>query len=167
MITDVAKDRARRESGTYGPLGALRHPSRILRHSAPSESQSNIEGLQRGEVRSVTCFLQGSSDPYPLHLKQGTLLLSGNRATWKPYWNLKRRRPLRIEGEFQAVTTRAADRRESEVVKTGGGGRALGMILVPTFVVVTCTTPTLSVDFVVPSADETLVADFFKSTTSR
>jgi hypothetical protein len=48
------------------------------------------------------------------------------------------------------------------VVKTGGGGKALGMILVPTFVVVTCATPALSVDFVVSSTDEPLVTHYFK-----
>ncbi len=162
MIAEVAKNAAHRAAGTYGVLQVLRHPSRMFRTAPPSDSDADIEAVQRANGRSVSCFLRGSSDPYPVNLKHGTLLLAGDRATWKPYWHLRRRPPLRIDEAFDTVTTRAADRRESGVVKTGGGGKALGMILVPTFVVVTCATPALSVDFVVSSTDEPLVTHYFK-----
>jgi hypothetical protein len=112
----------------------------------------------------VTCYLRGSSDPYPVRLKQGTLLLSGEGATWKPDGRLKRRPSVPMDREFDTITTRSADRRESEVVRTGAGGKALGLILVPPFVVVTCATPALSVDFVVSPTAEPLVVHFFKMT---
>ncbi len=113
MIAEVAKNQVRRAAGTYGALQVLRHPSRMFRTAPPSDNQSDIEAVQRGKAIGVTCYLRGSSDPYPLDLKQGTLLLAGDRATWKPYWHLRRRPPLRIDTGFDTVTTRAADRRES------------------------------------------------------
>jgi hypothetical protein len=165
-IAEVARSEVRRAAGTYGALQMLRHPSRMFWTAPPSDSQSDIEAVQTGKARTMTCFLRGSSDPYPINLKQGTLLLAGDRATWKPYWHFRRRPLLRINTGFDTVTTRAADRRESEVVKTGGGGRALGVILVPTFIVVTCANPALSVDFVVSSSDGPLVVHFFKTMAS-
>jgi hypothetical protein len=40
------------------------------------------------------------------------------------------------------------------------GGTALGVVAVPAFMVVTCRTPSGPLDFVVPAADEPLVAAF-------
>jgi hypothetical protein len=62
---------------------------------------------------------------------------------------------LLVEG----VTTRPADSREPNVKK---GGTALGVVQVPTFVVVTCTGSAGSLDLVVPSADEPLVSTYFR-----
>jgi len=42
------------------------------------------------------------------------------------------------------------------------GGKALGVVEVPAFVVVTCTGSSGALDLVVPSADEPLVSTYFR-----
>jgi len=147
-----------KSAGTYGFLDVLRHPSRILRPATPAEGESDIEALRRGESRRVSCFLRGTFGPYPRRLKQGSLELSGLGATWRPFWSF-RRTLLSIDIEVASVDTRPADHREPRVNK---GGKAFGVVGIPTFVVVTCSTPSGSLDLVVPSADLPLVAGFFR-----
>jgi len=144
-----------RAAGTYGFLGVLRHPSRILR--APAADAADIDAVRRGEARRVSCFLRGTVDPYPRRLKQGSLVLDGDHAAWTPFWSL-RRKPLEVKMEVQSVETRPADQREPNVKK---GGKAYGVVQIPTFLVVTCQAASASVDFVVPAADERLVRSFF------
>jgi hypothetical protein len=66
---------------------------------------------------------------------------------------------LEIEFQIDGVVTRPADERESNVKK---GGKAFGVVEIPAFVVVTCTGPVGTLDFVVPSADEPLVVGYFR-----
>jgi len=66
---------------------------------------------------------------------------------------------MRVDVHAAAVHTRLADQREPRVKKGGG---ALG-VDVPFFRVVTCEVADGSIDFVVPSADEPIVAGYFKS----
>jgi hypothetical protein len=57
-----------------------------------------------------------------------------------------------------SVESRPADHREPNVKKAGS---AFGVVQVPTFVVVSCVTPSGGVDFVVSTTDEPLVKTFF------
>jgi hypothetical protein len=156
----VAKsDRPRKAVGTYGFLDVLRRPSLMFRPPDPSTSQSDIEAIRGGSARVVACFLRGSFAPYPRRLTQGTLVLSASSATWKPYFGFSRR-PLNVEVEAKSVTTRPADYREPGVKK---GGQAYGAVTVPTFMVVTGSGPSGSLDFVVPSADVPLVTSWLSN----
>ena len=61
--------------------------------------------------------------------------------------------------KVEQVTTRPADSREPNVKR---GGKALGVVEVPSFVVVTCTGSSGALVLVVPSADEPLVSTYFR-----
>ena len=135
----------------------LRHPSRLFTSAGSSEGIGDLDAVRSGEGRSVSCFLRGQVDPYPRRLKQGTLILQGTQAAWTPYWSL-RRTPMRLDLDVLSVQSRPADHREPNVKK---GGTAFAVVQVPTFVVVSCTTPSGDVDCVVPAADEPLVKAFF------
>lgn len=112
----------------------------------------------------MSCFLRGDVSHYPQRLKQGSLVLSGTEASWTPFWSI-RRHPLAIQLVVKAVESRHADNRERFRVKKGG--KAYGVVEIPTFYVVTCRTDVGSVDFVVPHADEPLVRGFFTDRTAR
>lgn len=83
--------------------------------------------------------------------------MQGTQASWTPYWSL-RRRPWTLDLKVVSVDSRPADDREPNVKK---GGTALGVVALPTFVVVSSMTPSGAVDCVVPAADEPLVKAFF------
>lgn len=154
-MTHRAADR--RSAGTYGFVGALRHPSVMFKPPAPRQSHDDLEAVQHGEARKVSCFLRGSFTPYSRHLRQGTLYLSGLSAHWKPFWSL-RRTSQEISGPVLSVTTRPADDREPNVKKAGNA-----VLNVPSFTVVTCHTPDGAVDLVVPAADAPLVYAHFNA----
>lgn len=154
----MAKERSLKAAGTYGLLDVLRHPGRILGSGSEFAGGSDIEAIGQGGGRIVSCFLRGPCDPYPRRLKQGRLTLSGSEATWTPSWSL-RRRPLALDATISAIETRPADQREPNVKK---GGRAFGAVVIPHWVVVTCSTPSGEMDIVVPSADDRLIAEFFR-----
>jgi hypothetical protein len=158
MLIGVSRERAPKAVGTYGFLDVLRHPSRIVRRRKTSETSSDLEAVRRGEARSVSCFLRGTVEPYPHKLKQGRLQLSSRGATWTPFWSFSRE-PMAIGLRVEGVTTRPADSREPNAKK---GGRALGVVEVPAFVVVTCTGSSGALDLVVPSPDEPLVSNYFR-----
>lgn len=154
------EERPRSSAGTYGFLGVLRHPSRIVRPPAAAQSQADLEALRHGETRRVSCSLRGSFGPYARRLRQGALYLSTGSAQWIPFWSV-RRNPQQITGPVQSVTTRPSDRREWNIKK--GGTAAGGLVTVPSFTVVTCQTPSGTFDLVVPEADVPLVVGYFKS----
>lgn len=142
-------------SGTYGFLDVIRHPSLIFR-TAESSNVPTAAEMEKGFI--VSCFLRGTYEPFPRGLKQGSLTLSSGPVSWTPYFSIKRSAvPINIT--VLSVTSRGADERERNVKK---GGKAFGIVQVPTFEVVTCTTSSGSVDFVVPAADGALVFNFFK-----
>jgi hypothetical protein len=141
-------------------LGVLSHPSRFVKLPSPALSQADIAAVRRGESRRVACFLRGSSGPYPTRLRQGWLYLSSHDAQWRPFWSI-RRRPRQISGSIVSVVTRPVDYREPLVSK---GGKYGGLVVRPSFVVVTCQTPSGSFDLVVPTADVPLVVDHFTPT---
>jgi hypothetical protein len=147
----------RRRAGTYGILDVLRHPSRIFRPPPASSGESDLIAVRSGGQRLVSCFLRASFDPYPRTLKQGRLTLSGQRASWTPYWSV-RRTPQVISTPIDSVSARPADHREPNLKK---GGTAFGVVAIPAFVVVTCQTGSGLLELVVPQADEKLVAGFF------
>jgi hypothetical protein len=148
-------------AGTYGVLDVLRHPSRMFRPPPASSGDSDLRAVQSGEQRAVSCFLRASFDPYPRTLKQGRLTLAGLKASWTPYWSI-RRTPIVISTPVDSVSVRPADQREPNVKK---GGTAFGVVAIPAFAVVSCQTVSGSLDFVVPQTDETLVVGFFGGTT--
>ena len=148
--------------GTYGFLDMLRHPSYLFRPPQSSDGRSDVEAVRMGETRKVSCFLRGTIVPFPLRLKQGSLVLSNQGATWEPFWSLNRH-PLAIDITVETVSCRPADQREPRVKK---GGKILGVI-VPAFVVVSCNCPMGVLDLVVPPADEPLVSGFFRRHTGQ
>jgi len=157
-LLGMSGERAPNAAGTYGFLDVLRHPSRIVRPPKASDTRSDVEAVRRGEARSVSCFLRGTVEPFPRKLKQGRLQLSSGGVTWTPFWSLSRK-PVAIGLKVEGVTTRPSDSREPNVKK---GGKALGVVEVPAFVVVTCTGSSGALDLVVPSADEPLVSTYFR-----
>jgi hypothetical protein len=159
MIVLVAlRQRPRNSAGTYGIIGVLLHPSRFFKPPPPAASQADLAAVRRGEARRVSCFLRGSSAPFPSRLRQGWLYLSSHDAQWKPFWSI-RRPAQQITGPIESVVTRPADHREPRVKK--GGKAEYGLVTIPAFVVVTCQTPSGSIDLVVPSADVPLVVGYF------
>jgi hypothetical protein len=151
----------KKAAGTYGTLGVLRHPSLILRPPPASSGESDLRAVRSGEHRLVSCFLRASFEPFPRTLKQGRLALADEKASWTPYWSV-RRAPLVVPTPVDSVSVRPADHREPNVKK---GGTAFGVVSIPAFVVVTCQTRSGSLEFVVPHSDESLVAGFFSSAT--
>ena len=63
-----------------------------------------------------------------------------------------------IDLDVSSVESRPADHREPNVKK---GGKAYGVVAIPSFWVVTCHTDSGSADLVVPAADAPLVKTFF------
>jgi hypothetical protein len=151
----TGRHRPSKSAGTYGLIGVLRHPSRILKPPSREQNLGDLDALRRGETRRISCFLRGSYAPYPERLRQGTLYLAVQDAQWEPFWSVRRTRQ-EVAGPVVSVTTRPADHREPNV-KHGGNS------FVPSFTVVTCDTPHGAIDLVVPSADAALVASYFKT----
>jgi hypothetical protein len=92
-------------------------------------------------------------------LRQGTLKLAGTQATWAPLLSVRRRR-IAVDSPITSVDSRPADHREPAVKK---GGKAFGVVAVPSFIVVECATPAGPLNFVVSAVDEQLVAGYFNS----
>jgi hypothetical protein len=118
-----------------------------------------LSAVKQGEGRIISCFLSGTEDGYPNRRKQGWLIVQSETAKWIPFWSARRQalplevRPLRVE-------VRPADKREPNVKK---GGKAFGLLPVPSFVVITCVLDSGSIELVVPGLDQQLVEGFFKS----
>src|SRR5262252_1645411 len=158
--------RTRNAVGSYGVTDLLLNPVRALSIKwkgppGPEAGQADIAAVMAGEARKVSCFLRGSFDPYPRHLKHGALYVSAEEAHWVPLWSLRRSAlPIGIRARY--VQTRPADHREPNV-KQGGIWR--DGVKIPVFMVVTCTTEVSdgygTVEFVVPVADAYLVDNYF------
>lgn len=153
----MPRKRPPNSAGTYGFLDVLRHPARIMRPPAGSEGGSDLTAIRAGSARTVSCFLRSDHDPYPRRLTPGRLVLSPDGPSWTALWSL-RRKPLPIGLPVTWLATRAADHREPNVKK---GGSAFGVVSVPTFMVITLTTPTATLDLVLPQADVQLVTGYF------
>jgi hypothetical protein len=121
-------------------------------------STKDIDSLLVGESQNVNNFLRGDFGNYPRRLRQGTLTLSPNSASWEPFQRLNQQ-SIALGEKVLSVTSRPADEREPNIKK---GGRAIGVLVVPRFFVVTCKTKSGEIDLVVPSVDEPLVAMFFR-----
>jgi len=67
---------------------------------------------------------------------------------------------IAVDSPITSVASQPADHREPGVKK---GGKAFGVVPVPSFFVVECVTPAGPLDFVVPAADEQLVFGYFNS----
>ncbi|MGO8961716.1 MAG: hypothetical protein ACLQFR_30745 [Streptosporangiaceae bacterium] len=110
------------------------------------------EAFRAGEVRTVSCFLAGSTDPYPRHPRQGKLELTQDRIVWRPFWSVQRT-PIAIDKRVHSVEVREAGRAEWNLKK---GGNAFG-VPVPEFQVVVCHTDRGVVELSVPSTDVAVV----------
>jgi len=128
-----------------------------MRPPSPSESGNDLDAIRAGSARTVSCFLRGNHDPYPGRLAQGRLVLAPDGPSWTPFWSV-RRKPVPIGLPVTWLATRAADQREPNVKK---GGSVFGVVTVPTFMVITMTTPTATLELVVPQADVPLVTGYF------
>jgi hypothetical protein len=142
----------RKSVGTYSFSDVLLN-RRILSTDRAQGNAADIAAVQGGETRRVSCFLRGSSAPYPGRLRQGDLDISRDAAQWTPFWSVRRRPvPVHVEPAFIRIRTRRLDRREWNV------GRP------DVFVVITCVLgPDESrqeTDLVVPAADAPLVTAY-------
>lgn len=147
-----------RSVGTYGPFAVLRHPSRFFRTPVPGDGQPDVEAVRRGESRTVSCFLRAEFGSLPRRLRQGSLTLSPQQATWRPYWSL-RRRPVPLGVTIDSIGARLPDHREPFVNRDG---KAIGVLAVPGFIVLTCRTASGILDLVVPAVDQPLVEGYLK-----
>jgi hypothetical protein len=152
------RQRPPRAAGSYGPVSVLLHPSRLFGQPPPAASQADLAAVRAGQARRVVCWIRGSHPPFRPWLRQGWLDLSKSGAQWTPLWGI-RRPALQITGPIESVWTRPADDREPGVKK---GGQMYGAVQIPTCVVVTCQTPSGSIDLVVPQSDVTLVVGYFR-----
>ena len=121
----------------------------------PDLSEHPDFNLRPGERRNVPCLLRASFDPFPSELTEGTLVLSGEGATWRAasstdVW------PLFVDVAIDELTHRQADHREPGV-HPGSTGLEFGATLVPSPIVVTCTTSSGRLDVVVAPADVAIV----------
>jgi hypothetical protein len=113
--------------------------------------------LRPGEIRSVECLLRASFDPLPRELTEATLVLSAEGAQWRPSRSLENR-PLFAHDRIEEVHTRPANHQEGGVQ----GAMDPGAILKPTSIVVTCRTPSGTLDLVVAPGDIAIVMGFFQ-----
>jgi hypothetical protein len=140
----------RRAGGTYGAIGAIRRGFRL---PSSAVADDDLSAVRRGELRAVSCFLRGSYDPYPRRSRQGIAVVGYSSVAWRPSWGL--RRPVRELSEpIRKVRVRMADASDTNLKK---GGTAFGVLQVPAFQVVVCTTDRGTLEFGVPTADVTLM----------
>lgn len=142
----------RKAVGTYSFTDVLRDPGRRITYRAvDQESAADIAAVLDGETRRVSCFLRGSSAPYPRWLRQGELDISGDAAQWTPFWSV-RRGPIPVAARPTSIRTRRPGRREWQL-----GSPQL-------FVVITCALGSdgsqQKTDLVVPAADAPLVTGY-------
>jgi hypothetical protein len=142
-------------AGSHGFLSVLLHPSLIF---GGTKSKSNHLAPGTADVVKVSCFLRGSAERYPKQLKQGTLRISGGTANWSPSFG-SRSQTLIPGIKVQSVSIRAADGREPNVKE---GGKELGVVAVPKFMVISCSTTDGILDLVVPTGDEPIVTQAFR-----
>jgi hypothetical protein len=142
----------RKSVGTYSFTDVLRDPGRrITNRAVDQESAADIAAVLDGETRRVSCFLRGSSAPYPRWLRQGELDISRDAAQWTPFWSV-RRRPVPVAAGPASIRTRRPGRREWQL-----GSPHL-------FLVITCAFGSdgsrQKTDLVVPTADAPLVTGY-------
>jgi hypothetical protein len=110
--------------------------------------------LKRGEVRSVSCLLRGSFEPYPRRLEPGTLVLADQHASWTSTQDVHRQ-ALSLDFQVEAVRSRPARFQEQ---RTNADGT---VVLMPSPITVTCVTPLGHIELVVAPADAAIVYWFF------
>ena len=84
--------------------------------------------------------------------------ISGGTANWSPSFG-SRSQTLIPGIKVQSVSIRAADGREPNVKE---GGKELGVVAVPKFMVISCSTTDGILDLVVPTGDEPIVTQAFR-----
>jgi hypothetical protein len=133
----------------------------LFRRPTSAQVQSDLDALQLGESRSVSCFLRASFGPYPRRVRQGMLDLTKSSAEWRPFWSL-RRRPLQLVLRVESISVRPPGPAEWNVKK---GGNAFGVVPVPRFVTIVCKTGEGTVELTVVDVDVPLVTRFFERPT--
>jgi hypothetical protein len=109
--------------------------------------------VRQGEGRSVACFLRGSCAPYPRRDRQGTLEITSSGLYWHGSWGFGRR-TLTIAQSPIDLEVRDADKTHWNVKK---GGKAFGVLPVPAFRTIVCTTDAGVIELTVPQEDAPLV----------
>ena len=131
-----------------------RNPSLQYRPPPIEAGTPDIEAVRNGEARLVSCFLRGENDPYPRKPRQGSLVVSGTKATWTPYWSYVQKE-VELNMRVDELERRDPDKRE--------GPR--GTRLYPVFAryeLVTLRTAKGAIDLIVTKVDAPLVLDVFE-----
>ena len=129
---------------------------------APLDVDEHPDLHQRtAEAWRVRCLLRGTFGPFPRRLRRGTLLLSGQRAFWRPARSFNHK-TLPLDVTVDAVSSRPANQREPSV-ECGNGEQ--GKILMPSPIVVTCSTSSGSLDIVLSPKHVVIVERFFRGMT--
>jgi hypothetical protein len=146
---------APRAAGTRTAWDALRSG---FRFPSPVRSADDLRAVQAGDSRTISCFLRADHGPYPRRKRQGLLELRSPIARWRPFWSI-RRPAVDLTLTVTGLTVRDPDQADGAVKK---GGTFLGLVPVPGFQVVVCTTPDGIIEFTVPSTDAELVSTFYR-----
>jgi hypothetical protein len=112
--------------------------------------------LEAGETRRVSCLLRGSFDPYPRDLERGTLILSGDGASWVSIQNTDSQ-PLTLDVPVEAVSSLPMGFQEPSTYEVP----AVDIVLMPSPITVTCDTSFGQIELVVTPADAAIVHWFF------
>lgn len=113
--------------------------------------------LERGESRSVTCFLRGSSEPFPLTMQQGVLEVAAGKLLWRPYWSI-RRPAIAIPTPVGNVNVRKPSWSHGEA-NIKRGKKIIGPLRVPDFQVADASTDKGDISLAIPAVDVPLVLD--------
>lgn len=144
----------RPSAGTRTMWGAAKA---LFRPPAEADAAADQQAFRDGEGRTVSCFLRGPGAPYPRRLRQGSLKLTRDGISWRPFWSL-RRRSIMINERIRSVDVRQAGRSEWNLKK---GGNAYG-IPVPELQVIVCQTDRGVLELSVPDTDVGLVVTALK-----
>jgi hypothetical protein len=146
----------RKSVGTYSFTDLLFNPRLAFAvlftdRAVDQGNAADVAAVQEGEARRVSCYLRGSSAPYPRRLRQGDLDVSRDAAHWTPFWGV-RRRPVPVYVGSALIRSRRPDRREWNV------GRPELFVVITRAVGADGTRP--ETDLVVPAADAPLVTGY-------
>jgi hypothetical protein len=145
------KQRPPRAAGSYGMGSVLRHPGLVFKRPSRAASEADLAAVRGGEARRASCWLAGSYPPFPSRFIQGWLDLSKDDAQWRPL--LSRRFPEQhITDPIESVRTRSIFDR---------AGLPKGAPELAICAIVSCQTPSGSIDMVVAKADVPLVVGYF------
>jgi len=140
----------RRSAGSRTALDVIRAG---FRGPSVESIAADQEALKRGEGRVVSCFLRGSTPPYPKQPRQGQLELEEGDVRWRA--SGFRRPPIPIDADIRSLDVREVRRIDANIK---AGGKGFGVLPIPEFRVIVAETDRGVLEFFVPRADVQLVA---------